>query len=203
MLKSMSMNPCPTPNGAGRFSVWTGILLAATLAFPSHAGPGGGNGPRIRIQVPGTITLQPILPQEILVGSNVQSVGSRSLTLDPNTGTVDAGLASASGASLEINPEVLRQVVSLWQIRVPSAPGPLAVAVAYQLTSPLGTLDTLGLTAQPATTVEVMLIDLGYRIRPQGNGQVIEGDVEFRFQTASLRAAGLYSGELLITVNFL
>jgi hypothetical protein len=117
---------------------------------------------------------------------------------------VDAGLGRGVGASLGINPEIVRRVASLWRIRVPrGAPGPPAVAIAYQLTSPLGIADTLGLGAQPTTTVGVILIDLGYRIRRQGRRQIIEGDVEFRFQSASLSAPGLYTGELLITVNFL
>jgi len=205
MLKSMLRNPRPTPNGVGRFAVWSAILLAGLLASPGHAGPGGGGPPTIEIQVPGTITLQPILPQDILTGSDVRSVGSTSRALDPNTGIVDAGLPSAPGASLGINPEVVRQVISLWRIVVPpGAPGVPAIAVAYQLTSPLGALDALGLTAQPATSVDVLLIDLGYRITLlQGNSWDIEGDLEFRFQTASLSAAGRYAGELLITVNFL
>ena len=175
------------------------------LAFPSHAGPGGGNGPPLRIEIPGTVTLQPILPQDILVGTDIRSVGSTSQTLDPSTGIVDAALGSAPGASLGINPEVVRQVISLWRIMVPpGAPGVPAIAVAYQLTSPLGALDALGLTAQPATSVDVLLIDLGYRITSlPGNRWDIEGDLEFRFQTASLSAAGRYAGELLITVNFL
>ena len=70
------------------------------------------------------------------------------------------------------------------------------------------TVDALGLAAQPSITVDVDVIDLGYRIVRRGQGQGlgnrrIVGDVEFRFQSNSLSSAGRYTGELMITVNFL
>ncbi len=203
--------PRPTPPGVGRLLFWALVvgagLLGATCS--SYAGPAPGGGRPIRIQVANRITISPILPQEILLSADVRTVGSTSVPLDLATGGADTNLRSAPLVAVGIRPEVTRQIIGLWRIRFPpQGPAPPAIVVDYQLTSPLGVPDTLGLTTQPATTVDVVLTDLGSRVtRPGGGGARgpydIEGDVEFRFQSASLSAAGVYSGELVITVNFL
>lgn len=211
MLDGMLETTRPARQRAGRCLFYA--TIAGVLAGPGTAigAPAPGGGPPITIRVPNRIVLPSILPQEILLGSDVRNVGGAAAGLDLGAPTVDAGLDATAGAALGINPEVVRQVQELWSVRIPpQAPGIPAVAVDYRLTSPLGAPGVLGLTSQPTTTVDVVVQDLGTRIVRHGQGQGqgqgrqdIVGDVEFRFQSASLVAAGRYSGDLLITVTFL
>ena len=190
----------PAPKRAGRFLFGIHILVAiAVCCSTAFAAPAN----RPRIQVPGRIVLPRIRLQDILIGPDVQSSGSTALNLDLVTPTVDAGLTGSAGSGLY--PEVVRRVDSLWRIRFRrNDPKPLGFDVSYTVQSQLGVLGTLGSRANPSTTVDVDVVGLGVQttLRPQGQMDV-EEDVEFRFQSVSLQESGRYSGDLLITVNFL
>lgn len=197
-LSRLAADERPVPPGTGRFSVGAGFLALLTLI----ASPIGNSAPAPRLQLPARVVLERVTVQDILIGPAIRSAGSVSQTLVPQ----GPGLATTLPApdTGGINLSIIRREPALWRIRFGRGdPRPLGFDVSYQVNSPSGIPNALGHRTNPSSTVGVQAYSTGTTIRIAGPNMFVQGDAEFVFDSTTLETPGRYTGELLITVNFL